>query len=371
MADVTEAVAQDAIADSLMGEPTDQAGAAEQSQAGAEAVEQAEQFGELGGTEQQVEESTEDWLPSEQDKVFPDEVYAKYAERYQFTPEQAADPLIRQILHDKINSDIRIEQYKQQEQEQEFQIEQPEQEPTQQEQLVSQTLEQHLATLNQWGERNTDPRMAQAFADQFMKAFGVKEAASPETARALTQTMTTFGLNSIQTALPQVLAPMLDSVLPGLSGMYYTGNRASSWDNVRNSSPDYANLPAYGSREFMALCDKVHASFPALTEMGLQMERAGGGQLYGPAADKFYSTLAKVAASLDKPQVDPNMLLQAAQAGARNARRGDVRRQAGNLGAGQSKGLENRNATSSKFQTNQDIFDDVTMAIWQKEHGRI
>lgn len=369
MSDVTEAVAQDQIAESLLGpEPTQET--AEQPQTGPEAVE-TEQIESQETEPQQQEETPEDWLPSEQDKVFPDDVYAKYAQRYQFTEEQATDPLIRQLLHDKINSDIYLRQLQEQEQQQEFQVEEPQQEPTQPQAQQPVTFEQHMQMLQAFADRNTDPRIAQQFAGEFMKAFGVNEAVKPEMAQALTRTFSTFGLNLIQTALPQMLAPMLDSVLPGLSGMYYSGNRAKSWDSVRNSSPDYANLPAYGSREFMELCARVDSEFPALTEMGLQMERANGGELHGPAAQKFYTTLAKVAAGLDKPKVDTEQLLNAARAGAATARRGQVRKDAGNLGAGQSKGLNNNRAVKSQFQTNQDIFDDDTMQIWQKEHGRI
>ncbi len=121
----------------------------------------------------------------------------------------------------------------------------------------------------------------------------------------------------------------------------------------------------------MDMCARVDSEFPALTEMGIQMERAGGGQLYGPSAVKFYSTLAKVAANLDKPQVNTDALLNAARAGAANARRGQVRKDAGNLGAGQSKGLNNNRNVRSQFQTNQDIFDEDAMNIWKREHGRL
>lgn len=371
MSDVTEAVAQDQVAESLLGPEPTQDQTAEQNQTGTEAVEQFEQV-EGQETEQLTqEESPEDWLPSEQDKVFPDEVYQKYAQRYQFSPEQASDPLIRQLLHDKINSDLWIKQQQEQEQQQEFQIEEPQQEPTQQQVQQPVTFEQHFANMNQWVQQNTDPRVANMFATEFMKAFGVNDPVKPEMAQALTSTFSTFGLNLIQTALPQMLGQMLDTVMPGMSSMYYSGNRAQSWDSVRNSSPDYANLPAYGSREFMELCARVDSEFPALTEMGIQMERANGGELHGKAAQKFYSTLARVASNLDKSRVDPEQLLNAARAGAASARRGQVRKDAGNLGAGQSKGLNNNRAVNSQFQTNQDIFNDDTMAIWAKEHGRI
>ena len=62
-------------------------------------------------TEATTTDETEDpnWLPDEQQKVFPDDVIAKYGKRYGYTLEQIqANPSLRQLLHDKINSDIFI-----------------------------------------------------------------------------------------------------------------------------------------------------------------------------------------------------------------------------------------------------------------------
>ena len=56
---------------------------------------------------QTTEEDDPNWLPTDQQKVFPDDVIAKYAKRYGYTEEQIRDnPGLRQLLHDKINSDI-------------------------------------------------------------------------------------------------------------------------------------------------------------------------------------------------------------------------------------------------------------------------
>jgi len=363
MSDVTAAVEQDAIADSLLGDPQTEQAETEPN-AGTEAVADNQETETLQeDTEQQAaEEIDDDWLPTEQEKVFPDDVLVKYAQRYNRDEQWLADPLNRQLLMDKLNSDIYLRQQQSPEQE-ELQVEQAE-ELTQPQ---SPTFDEHMAQLKQIGEKYTDPRMAQAFANEFLTAFGVKEQATPEMAQALTRTMTTFGLNLVRTALSQELAPLLDNVMPGFSGMYYQSARASSWDTIRNSSPAFSGLPAYGSKEFVDLCTKLDNEYPALTEMGKALERANGGQLYGPAADKFYSTVAKLAV---KQNVDPVLLAQAAQAGARNARRGEVRRSAGNLGAGKPNG-SGGNQGSSKFQTNQDIFGDDTMEIWKREHGRV
>src|SRR3977135_4314102 len=80
-ADVTEAVEQDQIADSLLGDQpstettTDNATAGTETEVATEEVEsQAEP--ELETTE---EESAEDWLPTEQDRTFSDEALLRYA----------------------------------------------------------------------------------------------------------------------------------------------------------------------------------------------------------------------------------------------------------------------------------------------------
>jgi hypothetical protein len=365
MADVTAAMEQDQIADSLLGDQPSEA-TTDTTTAGpeAEVVEQAETQPEAEQTE--TEESAEDWLPTEQDRTFSDDALLRYAARYQKDANWLSDPLNRQLLTDKLNSDIYLRQQQEQQPLEELEQELPQEQ--QQEEGQPLTLEQHLTNLNQWSERHTDPRIAQEFGNQFLKAFGVNEPAKPETAKALAQTMGTFGINLMQTALPQILAQTLDQVMPGFSGMYYQSARASSWDTVRNSSEQYSGLPAYGSKEFVELCAQLDSEYPALTEMGMALERANGGQLHGPAAEKFYGTLAKLAT---RPQADSQLLQQAAQAGARSARRGEVRRSAGNLGSGQSKGAIQNTSGSSKFQTNSDLFDDEAMAIWQKEHGRM
>jgi len=60
---------------------------------------------------QTTEEDDPNWLPTDQQKVFPDDVIAKYAKRYGYTEEQIREnPGLRQLLHDKINSDIFLAQ---------------------------------------------------------------------------------------------------------------------------------------------------------------------------------------------------------------------------------------------------------------------
>src|ERR1700756_5410220 len=105
MADITEAATQDEIANSLLPAEEQQIEQAVTEQpAGTEAEPQPQEQEPQG----QQQETAEDWFPSEQDKVFPDEVLSRYAERYGINVQTLADPQLRQLLVDKINSDIFI-----------------------------------------------------------------------------------------------------------------------------------------------------------------------------------------------------------------------------------------------------------------------
>jgi hypothetical protein len=367
MSDVTEAPTQDAIAESLLGEPEQQQTAVEQpeTEQQQEVVETQEQPQEQEQQEQ-VEEVAENWLPSEQDKVFPDEVYARYAERYNLSPEQAADPQFRQLLHDKINSDIWIQQQQQQFQEQQAEPEQPA-EPTR-ETAPQVTREQYFQNLERVITERTDPQVAVQFHKDFLAAWQRPEAEQP---MAFTQVMSKYALNLFQTFMPDMLQAQLSQQLsqafPGFGDMYDRSSHAMAWDRVRNSDPSFAGLPAYGTKEFSTKLREAAGRIPGFDEM--QFTDGQGKPL--PAqqnAERKYAMLAKIASGQN---VNPQLLQQAAAAGARNARRADVRRSAGNLGSGQSKGASQSQGSSKFGQTNQDLFDDETMARYQQEHGRL
>ena len=367
MSDVSQAVTQDQIADSLLGTPEESSTAEAPGTEQQEAV-QTEPEGEEQAAESEPE-AAEDWLPSDQDKVFPDEVYARYAERYKLSPEQAADPLLRQLLHDKINTDIFVrQQLQQQEQEQEAEPE-PEAEPTRAEPL---SREQWFQQLDQMVQQTTDPAVAKAFHHDFLQAFGVPEAeiakAPAEQAMRFTATASKYMLNLLSTHLPGLmqtqLAQQIGQAFPDFSKMYERSSHAMAWDTVRNSSPEFAKLPAYGTKEFRQAMSEAAEKVPEIAEM---IEEAAGKPMNAAAVGRWYKALARVATGQN---VDPALVAKAAAAGARNASRAATRRAAGNLGSGQSK-AGTGSATSSRFQSNQDLFDDETMAIYQREHGRL
>lgn len=367
MADVTEAPTQDAIAESLLPE-------SEQAVEQPETEQPVEAEQEAQPVEQEHEESpetAEDWLPSDQDKVFSDDVYARYAQRYNLSPEQAADPLLRSLLHDKINSDIWIQQ------QQQFAEQEPEPGPVaepQQQQQPQITREQYFANLDRVIAERTDPQIAKDFHDGFLRAFGVPDAeiakSTPQQAMALTTTLSKYALNLFNTFADDMLSARLQNQIstafPGFGDMYERSAYSMSWDRVRNSNPSFASLPAYGTKEFSKTLREAAARIPGFDEM--QFTDAQGKPLpMMENAQRKYTMLAQAASGQN---VDPRLVQQAAAAGARNARRADVRRAAANLGSGQSKGAS-QGSGSSRFQSNQDLFDDDTMDIYERNHGRL
>jgi hypothetical protein len=149
--------------------------------------------------------------------------------------------------------------------------------------------------------------------------------------------------------------------------MYDRSSHAMAWDRVRNSDAAFAQLPAYGTKEFSSTLREAATRIPGFDEMQFT-DRNGKALPPQQNAERKYAMLAKIASGQN---VDPALLQRAAQAGARNSRRAEVRRSAGNLGSGQSKAGSGATKGSSKFQTNDDLFDDDTMELYQREHGRL
>jgi hypothetical protein len=367
MSDVTEAPAQDAIAESLLGEPGEQQ-TAEPSGAEQQVEEQVqEQPQEQEQQEQQVEEDQE-WLPSDQDRTFPDEVLSRYAQRYGINENALADPQLKQLLVDKINSDIFIQQQQQQSEQE------PEPEVQPQAEQPQLSREQYFQNLDRVVQERTDPEVAKQFHADFLKAFGVPDAeiarTSPQQAMAFTHTVSKYALNLMNTFMGDMLGARLteqiSQAFPGFGDMYDRSSHSMAWDRVRNSDPGFANLPAYGTKEFSTKLREAASRIPGFDEMQFT-DQQGKALPAQQNAERKYAMLAKIASGQN---VNPQLLQQAAAAGARNARRADVRRSAGNLGSGQSKGAS-QSSGSSKFQSNQDLFDDDTMELYQREHGRL
>ncbi len=360
MSDVTEAPTQDAIAESLL--PTEEQ-AVEQPET-EQQVETEVQEQTQDEQQEQVEEVAEDWLPSEQDKVFPDEVYARYAQRYNLSEEQAADPQFRQLLHDKINSDIWIQQQQHQFEEQQTAEPEPQPEPTR-EQPISR--EQYFQNLDRVIAERTDPEVAKSFHKDFLSVWQRPEAEQP---MAFAQVASKYMLNLVQTFIPDMLQAQLsqqvDKAFPGFGEMYERSSYAMAWDRVRNSAPQFATLPAYGTKEFSKTLREAAARIPGFDEMQFTGQ---DGKALPPMENSMrkYSMLAQMASGQN---VNPQLLQQAAAAGARGAKRAQITRTNGNLGSGKST-TASGGSKSSRFQNNEDIFDEETMERYKQEHGRL
>lgn len=364
MSDVTEAPNQEAIAESLLGpeeqeQPVEQQPEAEQQ----EAIETQEQPTEQD--EQQPQEQDENWLPTDQDKVFPQEVLSRYAQRYGLDEQSlSTNPQLRQLVIDKINSDIFIQQQQQQQElEPESEL-QPE--PTQPE--VQMTQQQYFQGLERAIADRTDPEIAKSFHREFLGIWQLPEGQQPQ---ALAQVASKYMLNVVNTFLPEMLqaslSGQLNQAFPGFGEMYERSSMAMAWDRVRNSDPTFSNLPAYGTKQFSQTLREAASRIPGFDEM--QFTDSKGNALPPQQnAERKYAMLAKIASGQN---VNPQLLQQAAAAGARNAKRADIRRSNGNLGSGQSKSAGSQTRASGKFQTNDDLFDDATMELYKKEHGRL
>lgn len=378
MTDIATAPEQDQIAESLLGEPEEQA--TTQDPGAEEVVEGSEELEtevDPEAHELAEDETADDWLPTEQQKVFPDDVVRQYAEkRYpdilRLLDNDPTNGVLRQLLHDKLNTDIflRAQQQQQDEfQQEEFETEQ-QQEPTQQQTQPQITREQYFQNLDRVIAERTDPEVAKAFHSDFLRAFGVPEAeiakVPPQQAMQFTSVASKYMLNLMNTfagdLIQSQLSTQLGAAFPGFTEMYERSAYAMAWDRVRNSNQQFSSLPAYGTKEFAQTLREAESRFPEL----VNAFEGPDGKIPVAKAGQAYALLAKIASG---QAVDPRLVQQAAQAGARNAQRAAHRRSAANLGSGRSTAATQRG--SSKFQSNADLFDDDTMNLYQKEHGRL
>lgn len=363
--DITEALTQDQLADSLETAPV--VDAPEKPEAEEETTEQE--------VAPETEETAEDWLPTEQEKVFSEETLTKYAQQrypklYDRLQKDPNDADLKQLLHDKLNTDIYLKTL-QDKPEQEFEEEPVRQEPT----PTQLTTQQWMDQVERTAAQITDPEVSQLFAGKFLQAFGVKEAPSPEMAKALTQTMTTFGLNLLNTVLPQMLnsqtqegrtffQDLMGKNYEGFDDSYESSMYDRAWQSVTRGNPEFAKLPGYtdpgGTQQRIAAATKIAGSpedFDALQFKGKDGKSLSAYQ----TAVKKYSMMARVMAGENLTPVQSKAVFEA---GKKAARKLDVNRQAGNLGSGKSNGQIASNPSDADFW--KDGVDE-----YRRQHGRI
>lgn len=327
-------------------EPTEEA-QGEQT-AGAEATEQE--------TQEATEEEGDDWLPTEQEKQFPDDVLAKYAKRYGRTMEQLqADPQLRQLVIDKINSDIRLKQISeaeaasaQEEPTPEDDAEEPAEEPTPaQPAEAQQRYDQFVDSLV---TSSFDPKRIEALGLNLLEGFGVDLKSQAPEVQALVknapkvgQTLSRALADGVVTMLhnPQVLLSAVESVMPGFSARYDRAVYGEQWEELRQAAddrgqPKYPNLSKleYGSKDFRAELRRAANDIPGFKSIVFRDEKTGQPLPKYEQSRLKYQMLAQ---HLSGQRVDVKAVQEAVETGKKVQKDADRRRVQGKaFGAGQS-----------------------------------
>lgn len=316
-------------------------------------------------TEQTEEELADDWLPTEQEKEFPLAVLQKYAPRYGYTAEEiAADPRLQSMLKDKINSDIYIQQLRDEAENPDFQ--ETTTEGTEETVPDAAAAAQPDARTEYYKRVDAvagklDPKVTEELGRNLLSAFGVNTdlpkmeamladpnldpAAKAEVQGAIAlvrnsgkigSTLARSAVDLMLTSLPEFLPAVMESVAPGLLGHYQRWTEvnvaSSAWGEVAHArngqgQPLYASLPQYGTKEFVALVRKAE------TQLGLAQGALGDMSARGFTREA-YTMVAQVASGQRPSARDVS---RAVSVGRQQERTQQTRRAAGRaLGAGQS-----------------------------------
>jgi len=372
--DIADAVNQDAVADSLVA-PIEAPAA--QDTGTEEGVETESQEASQEVTEEATGTEAEDtdWLPDEQQKVFPQEVVSKYGTRYGYTAEEIqADPRLQRTLNERMNQDIYIAQLRKDQELQDLVEPEDQQGPTPQQTQPLPTLDQHFQRIDELVRQKTDPVVAQKFNADFLRAFNVPEdeiaKVSPEQAMKFTSTVSKYMLNLISTFAADVIDPRLgqglEQAFPQFGQMYERATYANAWDAVRNSDEAFISLPAFGTKEFRAALKDAATALAGSPERFEEMQFR---EAKGPAdnARMKYELLAK---QIIGKGVNPALVKQAVETGMKKGK-AQAAKQAGNLGAPVTPKAASAKSGSPQFTTNTDIFDDVAMGEYVRQHGNL
>lgn len=269
---------ESAVADQPITETADQTGfesVAQESSAEATGADQPT------GAQPEGQEETTYQLPSTQSKVFPEEAILEFAQnRYPELAKLLNDPNlpeqsrkhIRQVIHDKLNGDIYIEELKAAGQTEELEEETDEAEGEPVQAADPAQLQEHWnQAVNQFVDRVTDPKVAQAFTENFTAAFDIKD--PQQRSLAVTKTLSGAAVNLMRHAVPELLFTpgpdgktlidrYLDSKYEGLPGMVKTSSYGAAWDNLRQSDPKFANVPAYNTPQWNEAIAQVAEMVP-------------------------------------------------------------------------------------------------------------
>ena len=330
-----------------------------------------------GEAEPEVEASPEDdatWLPQEQAKEFPEATLKEYAQRrgYKWDPNDESQ---MRLLRDKLNTDIYVEQLRQDLEGQPLEETTASDEGTEVEPgaatdpnadpranyyqqvdaVVSQIDKQATEELgrNLLGAMgvNSDPQYVQSLQAALrnpnttpaQRAEIQQHLDLVQNAGKVGTTLARGAVDLIMTTIPNLLPQVLESVAPGLLGAYQGWQQVrevgQAWNKLAeakgpNNAPLYPNLPPYQSKEYFDLVLK--------TERELGQPKGWIGELQIPLEQKL-TMLARVASGLRaQPAATRQIVQRAVNAGRQQERTQQQRRAAGRaMGAG---------ATSQQFE---------------------
>jgi len=360
-------------------EPAEPETSGDEPAAAAEGEAESEETQEAAASEAeaQTEETAEDndnWLPQEQAKEFPEATLKEYADKrgYKWDPQDESQ---MRLLRDKLNTDIYVEQLRQDLENQQFEetTAANEQEPgaevaaaeaanadpraqyqAQVDAVVSQIDQQATEELgrNLLGAMgvNADAQHLQQLQDALrnpqttpaQRAEIQQHLDLVQNAGKIGGTLARGAVDLIMTTIPNLLPQMLEAAAPGLIGAYQDWQQVREvgqvWQSLAASKRQdgqaaYPNLPAYQSKEYFDLVLK--------TERQLGQPKGWIGALNVPLDQKL-TMIARVASGLQaQPGATRQIVERAVNAGRQQERTQQQRRAVGRaMGAG---------ATSQQF----------------------
>ena len=321
----------------------------------ADVDEPQEEVVEAEATEQDAEAAPEEedpnWLPDEQSKVYPDEVIARYAKRYGYSSEQvASDPHLRQLLHDKINTDVYAAQLASQKEEA---VEEPTLETKPEAPVAlepAKQREQYYANLQAFTKQVVDPAAAEALGKNVLAKLGVDIASEDPEVQGFVKNAGSLGMtlaegaidliNTAATTSPALVRNWMEAAFPGITEMHASTQYMQAYDSVRNEfgedgQPKYGDMPDFGTKEFRTMLKTAAAKVPGFEQMVFTDPKSGRALPESQQARMRYQMLAQISSG-EKP--NPQVVAQAVNKGKEIARKeSQVKRQGQALGAGKSR----------------------------------
>lgn len=293
-------------------------------------------------------------LPDEKVRIFPDAELLKFAQaRFpKLVPlfnDANSQEGIREILNSKLHTELYVAQLKR-EREEAAEKEETEEQPTETVQAKTPTQEELTKEITSFVDRITDPDVAKTFWSQIneasAKALGPKgDGVGGDGGVAFVKTVSSGMVNLMRDAVPALLAGgFLDNYLQGYMAANYEGlgeahvtnMQQRTWNELKTSDPAYANLPEYGTPEWIAAHEKAAEMVPGIENA---IFPGKDGKPLSPVAQ--FRAKAMIAAKLiagTATKTDVARAEMAVETGKREQAQSAQRKQNANLGAGASRG---------------------------------